>query len=178
METERRQCPVSERVHSMQILLRVSKGPVDQELPGPFGPGKQFVFSKNLVVLRIVDNSNHTYTPGHGLPKKKKNRRVGTYSGLVTTFRIADVNDKFVPPFSELFQYESTYKFKAMRNTPLKKGQIIERGMINLDPNLNTLEPKTFAITGGTNAYATARGQITAPGETSGDSKRRLLEIQ
>jgi hypothetical protein len=162
----------------MQILVRVSKGPVDQELPGPFGPGKQFVFSKNLVVLRIVDNSNHVYTPGHGLPKKRKNRRVGTYSGLVTTLRVAQANDKFVVPGTELFQYESTYRFGALPNTPLHRGQITERGVVNLDSNLNTVEPKTFAITGGTEAYAKARGQVSAPNETTATSKRRLLQIQ
>src|SRR5215212_7237267 len=65
----------------MQIVVSVL--PVDQSIPGPPGTG-WWVFSKN-VVLERYDAS----TPGNGLPTNAQQRRVGSYSGLVTTLRVA-----------------------------------------------------------------------------------------
>ena len=53
---------------TIQILVRVSKT-FDAELPGPFRPGKRFVFSDDLV-LALYDDS----TPGSGLPQRRKER--------------------------------------------------------------------------------------------------------
>ena len=65
----------------MQIVVSVL--PVDQSIPGPPGPGHR-VFSKNVVLER--DDAS---TPGNGLPTNAQQRRVGSYSGLVTTLRVA-----------------------------------------------------------------------------------------
>ena len=40
---------------TIQILVRVSKT-FDAELPGPFRPGKRFVFSDDLVLARYDDS--------------------------------------------------------------------------------------------------------------------------
>jgi hypothetical protein len=159
------------RVPRMKIHLRVFQSPVHNvELPGPAGPGKQFVFSDDLVLERI-DNE----IPENGLPKLEKDRRVGTQSGLLTVLRIAAGNDAFYPKNSLLIQYQGTYKFNALTGTPLRKGEVTARGLLFLDKNHKPLEPVTFAITGGTGAYETARGQITegVPGPDN-----RLLDIQ
>jgi hypothetical protein len=52
------------------------------------------------------------------------------------------------------------------------------KGVLYFDSNLTIVGSKEFAITGGTGPYATARGRITAPGETGGNSNIRLLDIQ
>jgi altronate dehydratase len=62
---------------------------------------------------------------------------------------------------SYLFQYGAIFKFNAVANTPLQAGQVTARGVVYLDSNLNPLVTRTFAITGGTGAYTTARGKIT-----------------
>jgi hypothetical protein len=100
-------------------------------------------------------------TPGNGLPANAQQRRAGSYSGLVTTLRVAAANDLLYQPGSYLFQYEAIFKFNAVANTPLQAGQVTARGIVYLDNTLSPLEARTFAITGGTGAYTTARGQIT-----------------
>ena len=47
-----------------------------------------------------------------------------------------------------------------MANTPLQAGQVTARGIVYLASNLNPIETRTFAITGGTAAYTTVRGQL------------------
>jgi hypothetical protein len=143
----------------MQIVVSVLlPDPVNQVIPGPpgQGPGKRWVFSKNLVLERLDNN-----TPGNGLPQNPQQRLAGSYSGLVTTLRVAAANDPIYQAGSYLFQYEAIFKFNAVANTPLQAGQITARGVVSLAGNLNPIETRTFGITGGTGAYTTARGQIS-----------------
>jgi hypothetical protein len=61
-------------------------------------------------------------------------------------------------------------------NTPLQKGQVTARGVLIVDTNDVPFEPPiTFAITGGTEAYDSARGQIVEGVPTADD---RLLKIE
>jgi hypothetical protein len=162
----------------MQIVVRnLLPDPVNEGYPGRPGPGRRFVFSKNLVLERI-DAS----TPGSGLPSDPAQRHAGTYSGLVTVLRAAEPNDVFVQPGSYLFEYDVVYRFAALANTPLQKGQITAHGVFNLSGGqFQPIEPpNTLAITGGTEAYATARGQITQqqnPPNVPADSEIWLLDI-
>jgi hypothetical protein len=136
------------------------------------GPGHRFVFSNDLVLERIDGR-----TPGHGLPQPPEQRRAGTHSGFVTTLRADVPNDSYFPSGVHLWQYEGTYKLDAVPTTVgqgLSAGQIVARGVLVLDSdnNFQPAEPVRFAIVGGTEDYATARGQIT---ETDDE---RLLDIQ
>jgi hypothetical protein len=58
----------------------------------------------------------------------------------------------------------ATYRFNNLRRTPLKKGEITARELNLLDgirPFPTHLEiPNTYALTGGTDAYARTRGQV------------------
>ena len=125
----------------MEIVLLVT-GTVSDEVPGPRRPGKRFVFSDDLVLER-VDNR----IPGNGLTQEPQDRRAGTHSGSVTVLRIAAADDKYLPGGGELFEYEGTYALTSC--TPGKR----------------------YAITGGTGAYATARGQST---QTDSPNHRKL----
>jgi hypothetical protein len=147
---------------SMNIHLRVFARPVDNEpLPGVPGPGKRFVFSNDLALVSI-----------NGIPQSLE--PAATHSGFLTTLRVAGTDDNFYPPGSYLIQYEGTYRFNAVPDTTLQKGQVTARGVLYLDRDLNPLEPPTtVAITGGTDAYVTARGQITEPNRDD-----RELDIQ
>jgi hypothetical protein len=153
----------------MKITIVVRKfRSFDLEDSPPPQVGKKGIFSNDLVLLRYNNK-----TPGNGLPRRRRKRLAGTHSGFVTIFRIPAPDDDFFPPGSYLFGYEGTYKFNTLPNTPLKKGQITARGVLLLDGNFTPLELITFAITGGTEAYRNARGQITEPNEDD-----RLLDIE
>jgi hypothetical protein len=111
--------------------------------------------------------------------------RAGTQSGFVTTLRISGAGDKFLPPGSFLSQYEGTHRFNAVPNT-LQKGQVTAHGVLLASPDATGKHvlvepPNRFAITGGTQAYDTARGQITE-GDPNypalSNPAQRLLEIQ
>jgi hypothetical protein len=144
----------------MEIVVSVKATPVQDVYPGPAGPGKRFIFSDDLVLERI-DNK----TPGSGLPPLEQDRRAGTHSGVVTTLRIAAANDAYLPGGGELFQYEATYRLNAVPANPphaLRAGQVTARGVV-LVQNGQNVGLRTFAITGGTDAYANARGQVTQP---------------
>ena len=94
----------------------------------------------------------------------------------MTVLRIAAANDLFFPPGSLLLEYDATYKFNALANTPLQKGQVTARGLFLVDTNGSPLEPPvTFAITGGTEAYELARGQIVEGVPNADD---RLVKIE
>lgn len=142
------------------VVSNLLPDPVNLEVAGlpESGPGKRFVFSKNLVLDRI-DAS----TPRDGSPQNPSRRHAGTYSGLVTVLRVAEPNDTFLQPGSYLFNYEVVYRFTDLANTPLRKGQITAHGVFYLSGvDFQPIEPPNrLAITGGTEAYATARGQIT-----------------
>jgi hypothetical protein len=144
----------------MQIRVRVFATAVFRELPGPGGPGKRFAFSDDLLLLQY-DN----LTPGNGLPQSELQRRAGSHSGFVTTLRVAAAGDNFYQPGSYLLQYEGIYRFNTVPNTPLQRGQVTARGVAyGLIPSagvFNPLEPPIrFAITGGTDAYERARGEV------------------
>jgi hypothetical protein len=166
----------------MQIVVSVFlPDPVNEAVQGPppKGPGKRFVFSKNLVLERLDNN-----TPGAGLPPNPQQRHAGTYSGLVTVLRVAEPNDVFLQPGTYLLYYEVVYRFVALANTPLQKGQIAAHGVFYgfaVGGQLQTVDPPNrLAITGGTEAYTTAHGQITqqpAPSGQPAGAEIWLLDI-
>ena len=130
----------------MEIRLRVVATPVVEAVPGPPGPGKRFVFSDDLVL-------------------EGQQTAAGTHSGVVTTLRPVDANNQYLSApggAAELLQYEATFKLKAV--TGVQAGQITARGVVFTRPTGQPFEPATFAITGGTGAYANARGQVTQEG--------------
>jgi hypothetical protein len=157
---------------TVQILLFVTKDK-GFDVPGPIEPGKRFVFTNDLRLDRYDDS-----TPGNGLPTDPNERRAGTHSGVVTIVRVADPGDLFFPVPSLLFQYEGTYKFNTLDDTPLQKGQVTARGLFLIDnvDDFNALEtPIRFAITGGTGPFNSAHGKIT---EGVPDPESRLLDIE
>jgi hypothetical protein len=160
----------------MQILVSVISPPITAEFEANSdpGPGHRFVFSEDLTLERYEG-----LKPGKGLPKKKKRRLAGTHSGFVTTMRIAGPNDRLFPPDCFLFQYEATYSFKTVPNTPLKHGDVTAFGLMVgflLNGDFHPLEPPNIlAITGGTKAYRLARGQII---DGVPRPENRLLDIE
>jgi hypothetical protein len=156
----------------MEIVVKVVGTPVDEFLPPKKpGPGHRKVFSDNLV-LHSVDPQvpgKPKLEPENGLPKEEDDRRAGTQSGFFTTLRFSEANDKFLPGGTGLFQYEATYRLNALTHagqTVLQAGQITARGVSLLGGDFKPFpgEVVTFAITGGTDPYANARGQITETG--------------
>jgi hypothetical protein len=169
----------------MQIVVSVLlPDPVNEAVQGPppKGPGKRFVFSKDLVLERL-DNS----TPGPGpldLPPDPLQRHAGTYSGFVTVLRVAEPLDVFLQPGTYLLNYEVVYRFTALANTSLQKGQITAHGVFYgfaVSGHLQTVDPPNgLAITGGTEAYTTAHGQIIQqpnPPNAPADEEIWLLDI-
>jgi hypothetical protein len=156
---------------TIQILVLVDQS-VSTEVPVPIAPGKRFVFSDDLVLERYDDS-----TPGFGLPQNPDQRLAGTQSGFTTIVRIAAATgDRFFPPNSRVLEYLGTYKFNALDDTPLQKGQITAQGIFVVDSNGNRLDlPNRFAITGGTGPYNTAHGTIT---ERVPTKDHRLLDIE
>jgi hypothetical protein len=160
----------------MQILVSVISPAITAEFEANSdpGPGHRFVFSEDLILERY-----ESLNPGAGLPKKKKDRLAGLHSGFVTTVRIAKKNDRFFPKDCLVFQYEGTYTFRTLPNTPLKKGQVTAFGMIAgfvIDHDFIRFKPPhRLAITGGTRAYRLARGEVT---EAVPHPENRLLDIQ
>src|SRR5215217_3798042 len=136
--------------------------------------GDRAIFSNDL----RLDRYNNR-TPGNGpndLPQNPAQRQAGTHSGSVTILRIAAANDRFYPAGSNVLEYEGTYRFNTVPNTPLEKGQVTARGVAIFDANEDPFEPPiTFAITGGTEAYESARGQIVEGVPNADD---RLLKIE
>jgi hypothetical protein len=152
----------------MKIHVYVFNRALDQEIVGiPPGPGHQFVFSLDLALKKY----NHRKQPG---------QHVGTYSGFVIVLRETGPNDNFYKLPGYLVQYQSTYHF--MDVGPVEEGEITEQGLLYFRKvgiyAVEIVGSKEFAITGGTGHYAKARGRVTAPGETGGDSTTRLLDIR
>jgi hypothetical protein len=144
----------------------------------PHGPGHRVVFSDNLLLKKVDPQdpgppAKPVFELGKGLPKPKEpeKRRVGTQSGFVTTIRFVMAGDDFLPAGTGLFQYEGTYRLNAFTHagtTVLKAGQITARGVALLGADFKPFPPggvSTFAVVGGTGAYANARGQITESGD-------------
>jgi hypothetical protein len=152
-----------------QILLSVTKD-VGTDTDDDAGPGHRFVFTNDLALERYDDS-----TPGNGLPLDPLQRRAGTHSGVLTLVRLADPNDEFFPDDSRLFQYEGTYRFNTLDDTPLQKGQVTARGLLLFLEEDRPETPIRFAITGGTGPYSTAHGTIT---EGVPNPESRLLDIE
>ena len=144
-------------VVNMKIVVGV-RDSVGDFYVGPHRPGKQFIFSERLVLESIDDNKN-------GLPPDEGDRRAGTHAGIVTTL---DANDPYQ------LQYEATFRLSALPFPPphgLPAGQITARGVL-LQSGGTPVGGKKFAITGGTDAYAEARGQLTE------DGAKRILDVR
>lgn len=160
----------------MEILVRVllPVGAIQSQPPPNPVVGGQHVFDDDLELKRY-DNK----TPGNGpndLPQNPAQRLAGTHSGILTLLRIAQAGDRFYPQGALVIQYQGTYRFKTLPHTPLQKGQVTARGVSVFKANGDPFEPPiTFAITGGTEAYASARGQIVE-GVPGADD--RLLKIE
>jgi hypothetical protein len=97
-------------------------------------------------------------------PRRRRTGLPGIHSGTVTLLRIAGPNDRFYEPHTLVVQYVATYTFFDLRRTPLKKGEITAQGMNLLDRTRRPLPhidvPNSFALTGGTDAYAKTRGKV------------------
>jgi hypothetical protein len=94
----------------------------------------------------------------------------------LTLLRIAQAGDFFYKAGAWLFQYDATYKFKKVAPTALEQGQISTHGLLLIDSTnqfASLDQPITFAITGGTGRYRTARGEVTEPNKTE-----RALEVE
>jgi hypothetical protein len=156
------------------VGIRLPVGAV-QSLP-PANPvvGGQHAFDDDLVLKRYNNR-----TPGdrpNDLPKAEAQRFAGSHSGTVTLLRIAAPGDRFYPQGALVLQYVATYRFRAVPNTPLQKGQVTAQGVSIFRANGDAFEPPvTFAITGGTEAYESARGQIVEGVPNADD---RLLKIE
>ena len=157
---------------TIKILVRKIDEGTGFEVPGPIQMGKRFIFTEDLVLEEYDDS-----TPGNGLPQNESERLAGTHSGVVTLVRVTQAGDRFFPVPSLLFQYESTYKFNTLDDTPLQKGQVTAHGVFLIDNvnDFNPLERPRFAITGGTGPYATAHGKIT---ERVPTEYHKLLDIE
>jgi hypothetical protein len=103
----------------IEIVLSAIE-PIPPPLPGPdlTTAGDELTFTDDLVLKQYKGK-----TPGHGLPKKEKDRFAGTHSGVLTLLRIAGPGDRFFQPGTYVLQYLATYKFNDLPKTPLKKGQ-------------------------------------------------------
>jgi hypothetical protein len=160
----------------IKIVVSVMRPIGSSQIHGrfPTKPGKYFSFTED-VVLKQYNGER----PGRGLPKKVEDRYAGIHSGTVTLLRIAGSGDRFYKPRTLVVQYVATYKFIDLRRTPLKKGEITARGLNLLDgtklPPEHIEIPNTFALTGGTDAYAEARGQVI---ELYNDDDERELHIE
>jgi hypothetical protein len=108
-------------------------------------------------------------------PQDEDQRLAGTHSGFVTLLRVAAANDRFFPDGSDLWEYDATYKFNTLDDTPLQKGQITARGVLLFQGEDLSEPPVRFAITGGTGPFNTAHGTITEGVPTD---DHRLLDIE
>jgi hypothetical protein len=126
---------------------------------GPIPPpeGDYFSFTEDVVLKQYKGKK-----PGHGLPKKEEDRYAGIHLGTMTLLRHTGPGDRFYKPGIFVYQYVATYKFNNLPKTPLKKGQITGHGLLLLDTTTHTVveQPSKYAISGGTDAYAKARGEI------------------
>jgi len=164
-------------VPTIKILVRIDPDhSTGHEVDGPIEMGKRFLFTEDLWLEEYDDS-----TPGNGLPEYESERLAGTHSGEVTLVRVTQPGDRFFQFPSLLFQYEATYKFNTLDDTPLQKGQVTAQGLFLVDnvEDFNALElPIRFAITGGTGPYNTAHGKITEGIRGTPTAAERLLDIE
>ena len=160
---------------TIKILVRIDPdNSAYHEVDGPIEMGKRFLFTEDLFLEEYDDS-----TPGNGLPVNPNDRLAGTHSGEATLVRVTQPGDRLFPEPSLLFQYEATYKFNTLDDTPLQKGQVTAQGVLLFGSNNNQLEPPVrFAITGGTGPYNTAHGKITEGVRGTPTAAERLLDIE
>ena len=111
--------------------------------PGPFKPGWRIAFSDDLLTSDQL-NPGPAFTP--------VGEDIGDHSGFSTLVRLGDPN---------LLMYEATHSLHPAQSTPNEplRGQVTTRGVLSFYPWAQG-QSKTVAITGGTDAYANARGQV------------------
>ena len=140
----------------IKIVVSVVKAiPDPPQSPAPTTPGDQVAFTEDVVLKQYKKKK-----PGHGLPQKDEDRLAGTHSGFLTLLRIAKPGDRFFQPGTFVAQYVATYKFNDLPKTPLKNGQITAQGIVLFDGNGNRIPPTKFAVTGGTDAFDEAQGDV------------------
>jgi hypothetical protein len=139
----------------VSVINPIGSPSSNRPIPPPVGD--YFDFTEDVVLKRYKKKR-----PGHGLPTHQADRLAGIHSGTVTLLRITGPGDRFYKPGIFVYQYVATYKFKNLAKTPLKKGQITGHGLAFFDSTTETLFelPIRYAITGGTDVYAKARGEI------------------
>jgi hypothetical protein len=115
-------------------------------------PGWQDFFSED-VVLKPAPNQPDQY--------------VGIHSGILTLLRVTDGSDRFYPANTRIVQYSATYRFRSLPNTPLSQITGLGEFLFNLDTHTLLEPPITYAITGGTGAFANARGRIVEDSQTN-----------
>ena len=154
----------------VSVIPKIPPPPQFKFPPHP-GPGLQIFFSEDIV-LKQYD----AQTAGNGLPQAEAARYAGIHSGFLTLLRVTTQGDRFYGPDIFLYQYLATYRFRNLPNTPLTKGQITGHGQFLFDTTTHTLvEPQIkYAITGGTDAYATARGEIVELGNQTNDRELHI----
>jgi hypothetical protein len=148
----------------MEIVVTAKKVVDAKPSPGNY-LGKRFGFSDELVLGSIKKDPTGPKPPA------------GTHSGSVTILRNVTAGDKYIPfpdgatGTAELLEYEATYALIAVAG--VKEGQVTARGVFL--GQLGAVLPganKRFAITGGTEAYANARGEVIQ--EDIGDPKKGI----
>jgi hypothetical protein len=132
-------------------------------------PGFQVFFTEDVVLKQYK-----AQTPGNGLPQDEANRYIGIHSGVLTLLRVTGNGDRFYAPATRIYQYSATYRFRTLPNTPLS--QITGHGDFAFSLTTHTVvePPITYAITGGTGAYANARGQIVELGNQTDDRELHI----
>ena len=120
----------------MPVIKVRTDNKVFVHVPGPHKPGQQVVFSDDL-------------------QKENAVAKVGTHSGFSTLLREL--------PNGVLLQYQATYEIYAQPPDPpsdaIAKGQIAAQGVVFWQDDF--VENTKVAITGGTEAYLNARGEVT-----------------
>jgi hypothetical protein len=140
----------------MTLEFTVKDTPVFEFVPksGPKDIGDRLFFMDRLAVTKI---DGKTVGNNGRLP-------AGTHSGFLTALRFLQVADPYLPGADLLWQQEATYKMNAVDdNLPagLKEGQITTQGLVLVRNHERLGNEIRLAITGGTEAYANARGQVT-----------------
>jgi hypothetical protein len=140
-------------------------------IPPNAKPGFQTFFTEDVVLTQY---DTLTPTPGGGLAEKEADRFVGIHSGILTVLRVTDTGDRFYTPVTRIVQYLATYRFRSLPSTPLS--QITGRGefLFNITTHKLVEPPITYAITGGTGAYANARGKIVELGNATDDRELHI----
>jgi hypothetical protein len=115
---------------------------------------------RSIAIVEVfTDNLFIEAVPGPDKPGKQvvffddllnaQNQKVGTHSGFATLARE-------MPTGQRLYQYQAVYSLTAGQ----QQGQVTARGLVAFEQGAFVGSPKV-AITGGTEANANARSQVT-----------------